>query len=62
MAIQYKTMMSKVEKMLAQPSSTQSAGLLSPTKGAKQPASTSPEAAVAKYVALIRKQRQELMK
>ena len=62
MAIQYKTMMSKIEKAMTKPSSPPSAGLLSPTKVAVQPASTSPEATIAKYVALIRKQRQELMK
>ena len=61
MAIQYKTMMSKIEKAITKPSSP-SAGLLSPTKAAVQPTSTSPEATIAKYVALIRKQRQELMK
>ena len=62
MAIQYKTMMNKIEKAMVKPASSSSAGLLSPTKAAVQPANTSPEAAVAKYVALIRKQRQELMK
>ena len=48
--------------LAAKPSMSASSGLLSPSKAPKQEASKSPEAAIAKYIALIRKQRQELTK
>jgi hypothetical protein len=63
MQTKYKAMMGRVEKMLAaKPSVSPSSGLLSPSKAPKQTPTTGPEATIAKYVALIRKQRQELTK
>lgn len=63
MATKYKTMMSKVEKVLAEkPAMAPTSGLLSPSKTAKKESTTSPEATIAKYIAIIRKQRQELTK
>ena len=63
MQTKYKAMMGRVEKMLAaKPSMSPSSGLLSPSKAPKQEVVKSPEATIAKYIALIRKQRQELTK
>lgn len=63
MSTKYKTMMSNVEKVLAEkPAITPTSGLLSPSKVAKKEPTTSPEATIAKYIAIIRKQRQELTK
>ena len=63
MSTKYKAMMGRVEKLLAaKPSMSPSSGLLSPSKAPKQTPATSPEATIAKYISLIRKQRQELIK
>lgn len=63
MQTNYKAMMGRVEKLLsAKPSMSASSGLLSPSKAPKKETSSSPEETIAKYIAIIRKQRQELTK
>lgn len=61
----YKSLMAKVDAIIEKqnkklPIST--AGLLSPKGKAAQTTMDSPEAQIAKYVAIIRKQREELVK
>lgn len=61
----YKTLMAKVDSIIEKqnkklPIST--SGLLSPKGKAAPTTMDSPEAQIAKYVAIIRKQREELVK